>query len=84
MLSTLVAVGAVLALAAALAGGARKALLALAGARAVDAIQAHAIPKAGAPGLPWARLALLAEETRTALPGLKHRNALLRAGVAAG
>lgn len=71
MLSTLVTVGAVLALAAGLAGRARKALLALAGARAVDAVQAHAVPKAGVPGFPWAWLALLAEETRTALPGLE-------------
>lgn len=71
MLGTLVTVGAVLALAAALAGRASKALLTLAGARAIDAIQAHAVPKAGVPSFPWARLALLAEETCAALPGLE-------------
>lgn len=67
----MVTVGAVFALAAALAGRAHKPLLALAGARAIDAIQAHAVPEAGAPGFSWAGLALLAEEPRAALPGLE-------------
>lgn len=71
VLSTLVTVGAVSALAASLAGRAHESLLTLARAGAIDAILAHPIPGAGAPGLPWARLALLPEETRAALPGLQ-------------
>lgn len=69
----MVTASAVSALAAALAGRALEALLALAGARAVDAIQAHAVPKAGAPGFPRARLALRPEETRAALPALQRQ-----------
>lgn len=80
----MVTAAAVSALAAALAGCALEPVLALAGARAVDAIQAHAVPKAGVPGLPWARLALLPEETRAALPALESQKCCAEGRVATG
>lgn len=67
MLSTLIAVAAVFAFDAAFAGCADKPLSALAGACTVDAVQADAVSEAGVPCFPWAGLALLPEETRTAL-----------------
>jgi len=73
MLSTLIAVAAVFAFDAAFAGCADKPLSALAGAGAVDAIQADAVSEAGVPCFPWAGLALLPEETCAALPGLETK-----------
>lgn len=70
-LCTLIAVAAVLALGAALAGRADKPCSALAGAGAVDAVHADAVAEAGAPGLPGAGLALRPEEASAALPGLQ-------------
>lgn len=67
----MIAVAAVLALAAALAGRANKPRSALAGASAVDAVHADTIAEAGAPSLPRAGLALWPEEASTALPGLQ-------------
>lgn len=67
----MIAVAAVLALGAALAGRADKPCSALAGAGAVDAVHADAVAEAGTPGLPGAGLALRPEEASAALPGLQ-------------
>lgn len=72
-LSTLIAVAAVFAPDAAFAGCAPKPLSALAGAGAVDAVQADAVPEAGVPCFSRAGLALLPEETCAALPGLETK-----------
>lgn len=81
MLGTLVTAAAVSALAAALAGRALEAPVALAAAGAIDAVQAHAVPRAGAPGPARARLALRAEETRAALPALQTQKCCAEARV---
>lgn len=73
MLSTLIAVAAIFAFDAVFAGCADKPLSALAGACAIDAIQADAVSKAGIPRFPRAGLALLPKETRAALPGLETK-----------
>ena len=73
MLSTLITVAAIFAFDAAFAGCTDKPLSTLAGACAVDAIQADAVSEAGVPCFPWAGLALLPEETCTALPGLETK-----------
>lgn len=67
----MIAVAAVLALGAALAGRANKPRSTLAGAGAVDAVHTDAVAEAGAPGLPGAGLTLWPEEASTALPGLQ-------------
>lgn len=72
---TLVTVGAVLALCAGLTGRPVEALSTLTDARAVHSIQADPIAEAGVPSIPWARLALGAEEARTALSRLKRKDA---------
>lgn len=74
MLSTLITVAAVFAFDAAFAGCTNKSLFALAGACAVDAVQADAISEAGITCFPWTGLALLPEETRAALSCLKTHN----------
>lgn len=73
MLNTLITVAAVFAFNAAFTGCANKALSALAGACAIDAIQADAVSEAGIPRFPWAGLALLPKETCAALPGLQTK-----------
>lgn len=68
---TLVAVGAVLAVGAGLAGRAPEALSTLAHAGAVQSVQADPVSKADVLGFPRAGLALGAKEAGTALPRLQ-------------
>lgn len=71
---TLVAVDAILALSAGLAGRPREALSTLTHARAVHSVQADPVSKADVPGFPWARLALGTEEASTAFSRLKWKD----------
>lgn len=77
----MVAVGAVLALGAALTGRACEARSALTHARAVHAVQADPVSKADVLGLPRAGLALGTKEARTAFSRLKRRG---KAGLGRG